>query len=273
MKNWLLNTLRTAVILLSATLLITSCQQSDFDEPLLDGETVMVSFNSSIDNQALTRAWDGKNVDKLYFELYVDQSRIERKEFDVTDGNIVNFKIELLKNMTYTAVFWAQKSSCEAYIKDNDNLSEISIDYSKISSDFSAISNCDAFHAACTFTVNQETIQNGVDVKLTRPFALIVAGVNDIASGAATSITVSNVATKFNAFSYEASEGERKTFNFTPDGTILVPGNSHKMIGMAYVLPLKDTATTVTVKTPSKESSINLEKLEANKKYNILSAQ
>jgi hypothetical protein len=275
MKNWLLNTLRTAVILLSATLLITSCQQSDFDEPLLDGETVMVSFNSSIDNQALTRAWDGTNVDKLYFELYVDQSRIERKEFNVTDGNIVNFKIELLKNMTYTAVFWAQNSNCEVYSKGN--LSEISIDYSKISSDFSAISNCDAFHAAFPFTVDQETIKNGVDVKLTRPFALIIAGVNDFTSGA-TSITVSKVATKFNfnfnKFSYEASGEASPTFNFTPDGTILVPGKSHKMIGMAYVLPLKDTVTTVTVKTmPSKESNITLEKLEANKRYNILSAQ
>ena len=270
MKNWLLNTLRTAVILLSATLLITSCQQSDFDEPLLDGETVMVSFNSSIDNQALTRAWDGTNVDKLYFELYVDQSRIERKEFDVTDGNIVNFKIELLKNMTYTAVFWAQKSDCKVYNKEK--LNDIRIDYSKISSDFSAVSNCDAFHAACTFTVNQETIKNGVDVKLTRPFALIIAGVNDFTSGA-TSITVSDVATKFNAFNYEASEGESKTFNFTPDGNTTVPVKSHKMIGMAYVLPLRNTATTITVKTPSKESSINLEKLEANKKYNILSAQ
>ncbi len=270
MKNWLLNTLRTAVILLSATLLITTCQQSDFDEPLLDGETVMVSFNSSIDNQALTRAWDGTNVDKLYFELYVDQSRIERKEFDVTDGNIVNFKIELLKNMTYTAVFWAQKSDCKVYNKEK--LNDIRIDYSKISSDFSAVSNCDAFHAACTFTVNQETIKNGVDVKLTRPFALIIAGVNDFTSGA-TSITVSDVATKFNAFNYEASEGESKTFNFTPDGNTTVPVKSHKMIGMAYVLPLRNTATTITVKTPSKESSINLEKLEANKKYNILSAQ
>ena len=270
MKNWLLNTLRTAVILLSATPLITSCQQSDFDEPLLDGETVMVSFNSSIDNQALTRAWDGKNVNKLYFELYVDQSRIERKECDVTDGNIVNFKIELLKNMTYTAVFWAQNSNCKVYSKGN--LSEISINYGEISSDFSAISNCDAFHAAFPFTVDQATIENGVDVTLTRPFALIVAGVNDIASGVNTSITVSDVATKFNAFNYEASEGERKTFNFTTDGTP-VPGKSHKMIGMAYVLPLKDTVTTVTVKTPSKENSINLEKLEANKKYNILSAQ
>jgi hypothetical protein len=232
----------------------------------------MVSFNSSIDNQALTRAWDGTNVDKLYFELYVDQSRIERKEFDVTDGNIVNFKIELLKNMTYTAVFWAQKSDCKVYNKEK--LNDIRIDYSKISSDFSAISNCDAFHAAFPFTVDQATIENGVDVKLTRPFALIIAGVNDFTSGAATSITVSNVATKFNAFSYEASEGASKTFNFTTDGTT-VPGKSHKMImiGMAYVLPLKDTVTTVTVKTPSKESSITLEKLEANKKYNILSAQ
>lgn len=270
MKNWLLNTLRTAVILLSATLLITSCQQSDFDEPLLDGETVMVSFNSSIDNQALTRAWDGKNVDKLYFELYVDNNRIERKEFEVTQGNIVNFEIDLLKNMTYTAVFWAQNSDCEVYNKEK--LNDIRIDYSKISSDFSAISNCDAFHAAFPFTVDQATIENGVDVKLTRPFALIIAGVNDFTSGA-TSITVSKVATKFNAFNYNASVGESKTFNFTPDGTILVPGKSHKMIGMAYVLPLKDTVTTVTVITPSKESSINLEKLEANKKYNILSAQ
>jgi hypothetical protein len=273
MKSWLKYTLRTAVILLSATLLITSCQQSDFDEPLLDGETVMVSFNSSIDNQALTRAWDGTNVDKLYFELYVDQSRIERKEFNVTDGNIVNFKIELLKNMTYTAVFWAQNSNCEVYNKEK--LNDIRIDYSKISSDFSAISNCDAFHAAFPFTVDQATIENGVDVKLTRPFALIIAGVNDFTSGAATSITVSNVATKFNAFNYEASEGAPKTFNFTPDGTN-VPGKSHKMIGMAYVLPLKDTATTITVTvntTPSKESSITLEKLEANKRYNILSAQ
>ena len=272
MKNWLLNTLRTAVILLSATLLITSCQQSDFDEPLLDGETVMVSFNSSIDNQALTRAWDGMNVDKLYFELYVDQSRIERKEFDVTDGNIVNFKIELLKNMTYTAVFWAQKSDCKVYNKEK--LNDIRIDYSKISSDFSAISNCDAFHAAFPFTVDQKTIENGVDVKLTRPFALIIAGVNDIASGAATSITVSKVATKFNALNYNASGEASPTFNFTPNGTTTVPGKSHKMIGMAYVLPLKDTVTTVTVKTmPSKESSITLEKLEANKRYNILSAQ
>ncbi|MBR0335674.1 MAG: hypothetical protein IIX34_02295, partial [Alistipes sp.] len=225
MKNWLLNTLRTAVILLSATLLITSCQQSDFDEPLLDGETVMVSFNSSIDNQALTRAWDGTNVDKLYFELYVDQSRIERKEFNVTDGNIVNFKIELLKNMTYTAVFWAQKSDCEVYNKEK--LNDIRIDYSKISSDFSTISNCDAFHAAFPFTVDQATIENGVDVKLTRPFALIIAGVNDFTSGA-TSISVSDVATKFNAFNYEASEGESKTFNFTPNGTTNVPGKSHK---------------------------------------------
>lgn len=270
MKNWLLNTLRTAAILLSATLFTTSCQQSEYDEPLLDGQTVMVSFNGTIDSQDLTRTWDGGNVDKLYFELYVDQTRIERKEFNVTDGNIVNFEIELLKNMTYTAVFWAQNSSCEVYKKEN--LNDISIDYSKIGSDFSTINNSDAFHAACRFTVNTTTVNEGIHVALTRPFALIIAGVNDFTSGA-TSITVSNVATKFNAVNYEASVGESKTFSFSPDGNTTVPGKSHKMIGMAYVLPLKDTATTITVTTPSKENSINLNKLEANKRYNILSGQ
>lgn len=273
MKNWLLNTLRTAVILLSATLLITSCQQSDFDEPLLDGETVTISFKGSIDSQAQSRAWewDGGNVDVLYFELYIDNNRIERKEFEVTQGNIVNFEIDLLKNMTYTAVFWAQNKNCSIY--SIDNLAEISINYNtSVGADIADIENNDAFHAAIEFTVNPTTIQEGVDVKLTRPFALIIAGVNDFTSGE-TSITVSKVATKFNAFNYEASAEESKTFNFTPDGTTTVPGKSHKMIGMAYVLPLKDTVTTVTVKTPSKESSINLEKLEANKRYNILSAQ
>lgn len=274
MKNWLLNTLRTAVILLSATLLITSCQQSDFDEPLLDGETVMVSFNPTLDNNETTRVGGGTSVDKLYAELYLNKEPIgERHEYNVSNGTISGFSMELLKNQTYTIVFWAQNENCGAY--DTRDLSSIKISYPENIA-FSDIEKYDAFYAACTFTVDQATIKNGVDVTLTRPFALIIAGVNDIASGVNTSITVSNVATEFNfnfnKLSYEASAEASKTFNFTTDGTN-VPGKSYKMIGMAYVLPLKDTVTTVTVITPSKESSINLEKLEANKKYNILSAQ
>lgn len=275
MKNWLLNTLRTAVILLSATLLTTSCLQSDFDEPLLAGETVMVSFNPTLDNNETTRVGKGRSVDILYAELYLNGERIgERHNYDVSNGTISGFSMELLKNQTYTIVFWAQNESCGAY--DTSDLSNIKISYPENIA-FSDIEKYDAFYAACTFTVDQATIKNGVDVKLTRPFALIIAGVNDIASRVNTSITVSKVATKFNALNYNASGEASPTFNFTPDGTILVPGKSHKMIGMAYVLPLKDTATTVTVRTvngtQSEENTVSLNKLEANKKYNILSAQ
>ena len=280
MKNWLLNTLRTAVILLSATLLITSCQQSDFDEPLLDGETVTISFKGSIDSQAQSRAWewDGGNVDVLYFELYIDNNRIERKEFEVTQGNIVNFEIDLLKNMTYTAVFWAQNKNCSIY--SIGNLAEISINYNtSVGADFADIENNDAFHAAIEFTVNSTTIQEGVDVKLTRPFSLIMAGVDptSFTDGTTSSLTISNVATKFNALENAAYTEESKIFEYTPNSSTTVPGKSYIMIGMAYVLPLKDTATTVTVRTvngtQSEENTVSLNKLEANKKYNILSAQ
>lgn len=278
MKIWLTYTLRTAVTFIMAVLLATSCSQDNFDEPIAESETAIVSFNSTIEYQTETRAWDASNVDKLYFELYLDDKIIERLEFDVVDGNVDNFQIELLKNMTYTAVFWAQKEGCSAY--NFTNLNNISINYdSTTCSDFAKVGEKDAFHAACTFTVNTTTINEGVDVRLTRPFALVTVGVNpsNFSSGTTSSITLNKVATSFNAVTGTASNGDVKTLNFAPDGTTTVPGKSQTMLAMAYILPLKNSATDITIRktvgSQTEEKTLTINKLEANKRYNILSAE
>ena len=280
MKSWLKYTLRTAAILLSATLLTTSCLQSDFDEPLLAGDTVKVSFNPTLDNNETTRVGEGKSVNILYAELYLDKNLIgERHEYNVSEGNISGFSMELLKNQTYTIVFWAQNKNCGAY--DTSDLSKIQINYPE-NIDFSDIENSDiekydAFYAKCDVTVNAETIAKGVDIKLTRPFALVVAGTNEqVETNTTSSLTFSSIATQFDAFTGKASEGAEKTISFEPNNSTKVPGKEQVvMLGIAYVLPMPNLEnTTVTVTTTldgqSKDTGINIPNLTANKRYNLL---
>lgn len=274
MKSWLKYRLRTAAILLTATLLTTSCLQSDFDEPLLAGDTVKVSFNPTLDNNETTRVGEGTSVDKLYAELYLDGKLIgERHVYEVSSGNISGFSMELLKNQTYTIVFWAQNESCGAY--DTSDLKNIQINYpEKI--DFSKIEEYDAFYAKCDVTVNAKTISDGVDIKLTRPFALVVAGTDEqVEDDTTSSLKFSSIATQFDAFTGTASEGTEKTISFEPKNSTKVPDKGQVMLGIAYVLPMPDLdKTTVTVTTTldgqSKNTGINIPNLTANKRYNLL---
>jgi hypothetical protein len=138
----------------------------------------------------------------------------------------------------------------------------------------------DAFTAHCSFTVDNRTLNDGVSVQLRRPFALIFVGTNasNVNNTTTSSITVSNVATTFNAATGLGVVGNNSTasfINFTPDGS-LVPGTSQKMVAMAYVLPVKNETSDITISTTTDsntvQNTISGVKLEANKKYNILSS-
>ena len=272
MKSWLKHTLSIAVTLVYATLVATSCVQSDFDTPMFVGKEAEVMFNTAIVDDLATRAWDGRNIDKLYVELYCDNYKVgDRREYNVTNGRIDSFSINLIYGQRYTAVFWAQNSSCTAY--DISNFKAISILYNS-----NDIANNDAFYASCSFTVNDETLKNGVDVKLIRPFALIIAGTDsanfDNSANITTELTINSVATTFDAFLGVASGCESKTFNFNPNGT-LVPGKIDTvMLGIAYVLPINNAPTSIiintTVGSQTKQTTVNLDKLEGNKRYNII---
>ncbi|MBQ2423328.1 MAG: hypothetical protein II262_00875, partial [Alistipes sp.] len=196
MKKLLTYLLRATAIYI-VVVLAFSCQKDDAYEQFVD-QTAEVSFSTSIDE--VTRAWEGENVDKLYVEVYLESTLVERAEFEAVNGVIENFSLSLLKGQNYTAVFWAQDKDCTVY--NNTNLKAIGINYSNCTElNFDKVRAMDAFTAHCSFTVNNETLNKGVRVQLRRPFALIFVGTNasNVNKTTTSSITVSNVATTFNA--------------------------------------------------------------------------
>lgn len=276
MINWSKYILGLALVLIVSALAVTSCTKGVYDEPIMDGETVEVSFNTAFDNSEATRAWDGTNVDKLYVELYLNGAKVgERLEYSVSNGRVERFSISLLKNQTYIAVFWAQNSQCDAYTI-GDDLSDISVDYTQ-SVGLETTADRDAFFDSIEFTVNNDTQQYGVDVSLTRPFAMVVAGtaVSNLQDGATTALKLSHVATKFDAKKGVATgNAPLKIGDFIPSSAVTVPGKNEAMLAIAYVLPVANQAVEVTIDAQvgqmTKQTKLTIAKLEADKQYNII---
>ena len=127
MKSWLKYTLRTAAIPLSATLLTTSCLQSDFDEPLLAGDTVKVSFNVGVDNDMVTRVGEGGSINKLLVAIYKQDGTFVSADIDdaaVTTDSKINgdLSFELLRNQNYKAVFFAYNSTGYTVSSDSQTI-------------------------------------------------------------------------------------------------------------------------------------------------------
>lgn len=263
MRNWLKYTLSTAVAMLTASLLATSCEK--VESPLFEEEMVEVTFNATIDQEA-TRAGEANHIDALYVEVYLNESKVGSLiEKEVTNGVIESFSMNLIKGQRYDFVFWAQDNDCGAYSFGNPespSLSTISINYAQ-SASLDKVSYRDAFYAHISYTV----IDPVVDVKLYRPFAYVVAGTNVANISNATTMTFNKIATKFNAFEGTTSNPTEVSINFTPNSSYTY--NGHTLYGAAYVLPTNDT-TTITIKSTTKTTEISLDKLEANKRYNIL---
>ena len=276
MINWSKYILGLALVLIVSALAVTSCTKGVYDEPIMDGETVEVSFNTAFDNSEATRAWDGTNVDKLYVELYLNGAKVgERLEYSVSNGRVERFSISLLKNQTYIAVFWAQNSQCDAYTI-GDDLSDISVDYTQ-SVGLETTADRDAFFDSIEFTVDNRTQQYGVDVSLTRPFAMVVAGtaVSNLQDGATTALKLSHVATKFDAKEGVATgNAPLEIRGFSPSSAVTVPGKSEAMLAIAYVLPVANQAVEVTIDAQvgqmTKQTKLTIAKLEADKQYNII---
>lgn len=244
MKSWLKYTLRTAAILLTATLLTTSCLQSDFDEPLLAGDTVKVSFNVGVDNDMVTRVGEGESIDKLLVAIYKQDETFVRAEIDnatVTDGKISgNLSFELLRNQNYKAVFFAYNST--GYT--------VSDDFQTITANY-GVSNpeqLDAFRGAIDFTATANT---SLSTTLTRAVALFVVGAKNenFESGNVTLSLPSGAPTAINTLTgaTSATSDSDISLTFYPDGSKVDGNDAYTLLAMTYVLPgtIQPTITTV----------------------------
>jgi hypothetical protein len=150
-------------------LFVTACSQN---EPQQD--EALVTFSVGVEDANITRAYsDGTTANQLIYSIFNEDgtkviiSKVtENNLTDLLEGHTVT--VSLAKGHTYTAVFWAQNSTCNAYTISEDM--QVTIDYTGLNNDETR----DAFFAVSEpFTVNNNLSQ---DVILKRPFAQVNVG-------------------------------------------------------------------------------------------------
>lgn len=267
MKSWLKYTLRTAAILLTATLLTTSCLQSDFDEPLLAGDTVKVSFNVGVDNDMVTRVGEGGSINSLLVAIYKQDETFVSADNIIDDVEVNGGKIsdklsfELLRNQNYKAVFFAYNSA--GYTVSSDRQT-ITANYGV------GVSNpelLDAFRGAIDFTATANT---SLSTTLTRAVALFVVGAkNENFESGDVTLLLKDAPTAFRTLTGKTTtEKSDISLTFTPNGSKVDGNDDYTLLAMTYVLPGKITPT-ITTGNDYKQVA-NAITFAANKRYNLL---
>ena len=255
-------------------LLATSCSNDELDV-VQSGNEAQVTFSLAAEGGIATRAIsDGTGADLLYYAIFdvggelittIEGSTagLLKKENAFPNGSKEdNVSVTLAKGQEYTAVFWAQDASCDAYTVTAETKGlKVDVDYEGDNNDETR----DAFFKAETFKV---TGNAKIDVVLKRPFAQINVGVTEadwnaaVASGITISeskVVIKNAATSINLLTGEVGdETTAVTYDFASiplnsnevlkvdvdrDGTIDEDEN-YKYLSMSYILTDNDADRT-----------------------------
>lgn len=256
-------------------LLATSCSNDELDM-VQSGNEAQVTFSLAAEGGIATRAIsDGTGADLLYYAIFDADGKLIttingstagllKKENAFPNGNKEdNVEVTLAKGQEYTAVFWAQDASCDAYTvtAETDGL-KVAVDYEGDNNDETR----DAFFKAETFKVTGNT---KIDVELKRPFAQINVGVTEADWNAAvesgveiteSKVVIKNAANKINLLDGTVSGEEEVTYDFatipakfTPVETLEVDVNrdgaiqeeeKYVYLSMSYILTDNDADRT-----------------------------
>lgn len=223
------------------------------DEELFDtNDKFILNYKVSVADDAKSRAvGDGTNVNQLIvgiFEEEIDEkgdikyNKLENLFFGKEEGkNKFDAHIPLFKNKNYSLVFWAQNNENKVY--DTNDLSNIRIDYSKISEmSLDDAMSLDAFSIVKTgITAKTEP----TSITLERPFTMISTGANggsleDIKTA---ELTLSKVYTSYQPLAGTVSDPkENVTLSFKEFGnkTFEAEGETFNYMTVAFLLVNKD---------------------------------
>ena len=242
-------------------LLAASCSHADLDV-VTENEfaTVSLAVNPSLGIGTKATA-EEFNADKLVYSVYDANNQLVStlensingmfvKENAFATGESERVSLSLLNGATYTVVFWAQNSTCDAYTvtAEADGL-KVDIDYTGANNDETR----DAFYAAQTFTVENNAV---IDVIMKRPFAQINLAVTQddwnaaLASGiniTKSKAVIKNAATSINLLDGSVSGEEVVSYSLAdiPSVTtkassdvkeLVVNDQSYKWLSMSYIL-------------------------------------
>ena len=253
-------------------LLATSCSKEEQDV-VQSGNEAQVTFSLKVEGAIATRAIsDGKGADLLYYAIFDADNKLITTISGSTNGLLKKenafpnasktdeVEVTLAKGQEYTAVFWAQDASCDAYrvTAETDGL-KVAVDYEGNNNDETR----DAFFKAETFKV---TGNAEIDVELKRPFAQINVGVTKadwdaaVASGVTiteSKVVIKNAATSINLLDGTVSGKQVVEYDFAAiptdpatlevdvdrNGTI-AEDEKYKYLSMSYILTDNDADKT-----------------------------
>ena len=230
-------------------LFVTSCVKDAAADIASTGDDVTVTFALDTANGIATRAIsDGKSVDVLSFDILSNGTSIfntenpkpETKGFAAAakEGQPYTLSVSLIKGQSYTFVFWAQNSGCEAYTVEDWT---VSVDYSKLTNNLEA---SDAFYATGEITVSASSVQQ---VTLRRPFAQLNVGITAEDFNAAkalglvietSSVELTGVADEIDLLTGEVTGSETIELAAAaiPAEKLTVGGEEYHYLSMSYIL-------------------------------------
>ncbi len=235
-----------------AALFAAACTSESLGDSAEGGE-VTVNFVVETPNSISTKAFsDGTTAAKNELRYVVYAAGEDTPLIDKPapfEGLKATVPMTLVRNKVYDIIFWAQ--SADAPYTFDPATQSVTVNYK--GADGNGIpanyENLDAFYFTVKGYVGGETPSK---VFLTRPFAQINVGANDVDAAkeagytaGTSSMTVENVASKINLYTDEVSGYE--TVNFTP--SILPVGEEFPVEGYEYIemnyLLVSKTATRV----------------------------
>lgn len=239
---------------MAAVLCLAACQKADQLEQVGNKSevTFAVSLPGSIETRSIS---DGLKAMKLFYATYTDEGKMIASLSNITEGVAVTQKtatvtLQLVKELNYDVVFWAQSPDCKAFTFDWET-AKMTVDYNGAANDDLR----DAFYAVrqnlkVTDGVLRETVY------LYRPFAQINFGAADYQSvvdyydqtsvdaGMKSSLVIAEVPNTLDLLD-ESLEDATAPANFTlevipSDPRLLtVNGIDYKYVSMNYVLAPK----------------------------------
>lgn len=239
------------ILLLTAVALLVSCSN---DNTNFEGETVQVSFCAEIPQAMGTRAATSNlTVNKLVCAVF-DENNNEiatlRETIDIINGQDPVFSPRLIKGNSYKIAFWAMKDDCYN-VADMTNISR---------NDNPAIPHNEAEYDAFTYATEIEVLNSEQkEVTLTRPFALLNAGIssedwnavtNDFGLTPTTTVVTYEGKKCFNALSGEpVGTAGNISYEMPVGGTVTVEGKTYNSIASCYILPYYLPIQTTDVKS------------------------
>ena len=230
-------------MIFAAAALAVSCQKGDGTQEGASEVTFSVGVPAGV---AVKSIGDGSSATELYYAVFDDEGKylegLAQEAPLVVEDKTAEITLKLVRNFTYTIVFWAQAPGAPYTFDPEEGV--VTVDYSGDAND----EKRDAFCKVHTFTVpDRATFEETVYLK--RPFAQINFGaadldyVTELGLSMKSTVVIDGLADTYDILNGVVSGSAKTELDLAtipaqcnPSETLVVGGEEYGYVSMNYVL-------------------------------------